>query len=259
VKALPLPQIDTGSHLRLEKWRILVAVSSQETLLPVASALAHQGCEVVIDRDSTAILNLSSNSAQLNPDLLILDTALPIIHGVDLCRILRYEQCHLPILIVSDQSSEMDRVIGLEAGADDYLVKPIGLRELVARCHALLRRAYPYRYEQQTLKKLEDHGHRPKNILSFGEITLYPESRQVLVQDHEIALSRREFFLLEFLVKHPYRNWSREQLLQQVWGNKRLHPKNIDIHINCLRQKLEVDPAKPRYLQTVKGIGYRLG
>jgi two-component system, OmpR family, phosphate regulon response regulator PhoB len=181
------------------------------------------------------------------PDLLILDTALPDMNGLDVCRQLRQQRYGLPILMTSTKSSELDRVVGLEVGADDYLIKPYGIRELVARCRALLRR------RQRPTAPAEA-------TLSFQDLVLYPDSCQVTRNGENLALSPKEFRLLELLMRHPRRVWNRDQLLERVWGQDFVgDTKTVDVHIRWLREKIELDPSQPQYIQTVRGFGYRLG
>jgi two-component system, OmpR family, phosphate regulon response regulator PhoB len=181
-------------------------------------------------------------------DLVILDLMLPYINGLDLCRLIRREGDSVPILILSAKGSEMDRVVGLEVGADDYLSKPFGMRELIARCRALLRRSR--------------HAQIPptESVLRYQEITLHLEECRVTVRGDEISFSPKEFRILELFMNYPRRVWSREQLLERIWGPDFMgDSKTVDVHIRWLREKLEADPSHPKYLQTVRGFGYRFG
>jgi two-component system, OmpR family, phosphate regulon response regulator PhoB len=181
-------------------------------------------------------------------DLIILDLMLPYISGLDLCRLIRREGNNVPILILSAKGSETDRVVGLEVGADDYLTKPFGMRELVARCRALLRRSRRV------------HLAPSESVLRYQDISLYIEECRVTVRSQEINLSPKEFRILELFMNHPRRVWSREQLLERIWGPDFMgDSKTVDVHIRWLREKLEDDPSHPRYLQTVRGFGYRFG
>jgi two-component system phosphate regulon response regulator PhoB len=181
------------------------------------------------------------------PDLLILDLMLPGVNGLDLCRYLRRQNFHLPILILSAKDSEMDRVVGLEVGADDYLTKPFSLRELVARCRALLRRS------SQAMTSSDE-------VLHYEDLCLYPSECRVSRAGEDLNLSPKEFRLLELFMRHPRRVWSREQLLEHIWGSDFMgDSKTVDVHIRWLREKLEFDPSKPQYILTVRGFGYRFG
>ncbi|MGB3756585.1 MAG: response regulator transcription factor, partial [Rivularia sp. (in: cyanobacteria)] len=172
---------------------------------------------------------------------------LPQINGLDICRLVRHQGNPVPILMLSAKGSETDRVLGLEVGADDYLSKPFSMRELVARCRALLRR-------QRLITTTEPP------VLNYKEITLYPQECRVLVRGEEVNLSPKEFRLLELFMSYTRRVWSREQLLDQVWGPDFVgDSKTVDVHIRWLREKLEQEPSRPEYIVTVRGFGYRFG
>jgi two-component system phosphate regulon response regulator PhoB len=172
---------------------------------------------------------------------------LPQINGLDICRLLRYHGNIIPILILSAKASETDRVLGLEVGADDYLTKPFSMRELVARCRALIRR--------QGFTSLA-----AAPVRKFRDVLLYTQECRVTVRDEEINLSPKEFRLLDLFMSYPRRVWSREQLIEQIWGPDFLgDTKTVDVHIRWLREKLEIDPSQPEYLITVRGFGYRFG
>jgi two-component system phosphate regulon response regulator PhoB len=214
-------------------------------------ALEGEGYSVTTASDGRDALTLLYN-ADPKPDkfpfdLIVLDLMLPQVNGLDLCRLLRHQGNPVPILILSAKGSETDRVLGLEVGADDYLTKPFSMRELVARCRALLRR--------QRLNYLP-----PSQTLQFGEITLYPQECRVIVRGEELTLSPKEYRLLELFMGYPRRVWSRDQLLDQVWGPDFIgDSKTVDVHIRWLREKIERDPSQPEYIITVRGFGYRLG
>ena len=154
----------------------------------------------------------------------------------------------MPILVLSAKGTETDRVVGLEIGADDYLSKPFGMRELVARCRALLRR-------QRGKASVEKD-----NVLRFEDIMLHPQECRVFLRGEEVNLSPKEFRILELFMSQPRRVWSRDQIIDQVWGHDFMGDnKTVDVHIRWIREKLEVDPSHPQYLKTVRGFGYRLG
>ncbi|MDX2242539.1 MAG: response regulator transcription factor [Leptolyngbyaceae cyanobacterium bins.302] len=258
-----LPSANTQPNWVNQSMCILIAGYSEQAQGEIATILRQEGYEVVTTQSGTKALELICDSAQSlstrQPDLMILDTALPDTDGLELCRILRQARCYLPILIVSDRGSESDRVAGLDSGADDYLVKPFGTRELIARCHALLRRSFPGQPQKPETKSMQELKEVQEQALSFEDILLYPDSCRVVVRGKEVALSPREFQLLKFLIAHPRRDWSRIQLLKGIWGKPSLNPKTVDVHIRWLRQKLEVDYKNPKYLQTIASVGYRLG
>ncbi len=191
----------------------------------------------------------SNRSTYAQIDLIILDLMLPQVNGLDLCRFVRRSGNNVPIIMLSAKGSETDRVVGLELGADDYLTKPFGMRELVARCRALLRRS------RQIHAPITEEA-----IVRYQEIALYLNECRVTVRDEEINLSPKEFKILEMFMNSPKRVWSREQLLERVWGADFMgDSKTVDVHIRWLREKIETDPSHPVYLQTVRGFGYRLG
>lgn len=185
---------------------------------------------------------------QLSPSLIVLDLRLPDITGLDVCRRLRQAGERLPILMLTARDEEMDKVLGLELGADDYVVKPYSLRELISRIRALLRRSYGELALPSTLPKV-----------SFGTITVDFERLLVTRSDQVVELTPIELRLLRVLVLKPGRPCRREQLIEEVWGygDDIGSDRTIDVHMRHLRQKLEDDPAQPRWLVTVRGAGYK--
>lgn len=182
-----------------------------------------------------------------SPHLILLDIRLPDINGFDLCRRLRAEGKRQPILMLTARDEEIDKILGLELGADDYVVKPFSLREVISRIRALLRRAYG---ELAAVKANEK--------ISFGDIVIDGERLQVTRQGQVVDLTPTEFRLLRYLVNHPNHAMSRSDLIQTVWGydSDIYNERTVDVHIRHLRQKLEPDPTNPRWLTTVRGIGY---
>jgi two-component system phosphate regulon response regulator PhoB len=184
-------------------------------------------------------------------DLVVMDLMLPGMNGLDLCRQLRQEPNPPLILVVSARDTETDRVLGLEVGADDYLVKPFGMRELVARCRALLRRNRSQ--EQAQAEQLHQ-------VLRHADLELFSGECRVTRGDQELKLSPKEYKLLELFLQQPKRVWSREQLIEAVWGIDYIgDSKTVDVHIRWLREKIELDPSNPAHLVTVRGFGYRFG
>jgi DNA-binding response OmpR family regulator len=182
-------------------------------------------------------------------DLLILDLMLPQVDGLDICRTLRNEQLFTPVLMLTARTSELDRVLGLEVGADDYLTKPFSVPELVARVNAMLRRAWQY----QSAPDRQDAA-----PLCFGALCIDPDRRLVTINGRNIELTAREFDLLWHFASHPERVFSRGQLLDSVWGYGHAgYEHTVNSHINRLRAKIETDPARPCYVITVWGVGYR--
>ncbi len=230
-----------------------ILVVEDEALIreTIELALTEEGFEVITAGDGRTAMDLfQSNGSFRMPDdlaLIILDLMLPNLNGLDICRVLRRQNNPIPILMLSAKGTETDRVVGLEVGADDYLTKPFGMRELIARCRALLRR------QQQT-----QPADGPK--LAFGQIALYPQECRVTISGDEINLSPKEFKLLELFMSYPKRVWSREQLLEKIWGHDFIgDSKTVDVHIRWLREKLEKDPSNPENLVTIRGFGYRFG
>ena len=184
-----------------------------------------------------------------DPHLILLDIRLPDISGFDVCRQLRAEGRRIPILMLTARDEEVDKVLGLELGADDYVVKPFGLRELTSRIRALLRRAYG---------GLSGAANAPDK-LRFGEVEIDLERLLVRRQGRLVNLTPTEFRLLRYMVAHPGRPTSRQALIEAVWGydSEIGYDRTVDVHVRHLRQKLEPDPAQPRYLITVRGVGYK--
>lgn len=248
--SLETPQAQTNSKLA-RKNRILMIEDEDLIRDMVVVALEEEGYEVHTTNNGRAALNMLQSSefsqAKFTPDLIILDLMLPEVNGLDICRLLRYQGDVTPILVISAKSSETDRVLGLEVGADDYLTKPFSMRELVARCRALLRRQS---YSNST----------PSSVQKYGDISLFSQECRVIVRGIEVNLSPKEFRLLELFMSYPRRVWSREQLIDRVWGEDFLgDTKTVDVHIRWLREKLEEEPSQPEYLITVRGFGYRFG
>lgn len=217
----------------------------------IVVSLQQEGYDVSVATDgrtaSQLLQDADPNRHEFPYDLIVLDLMLPQIHGLDICRWLRYQGNSIPILILSAKASETDRVLGLEIGADDYITKPFSMPELIARCRALLRR-------NQLTSQFQ------ASQLQYQDIVLLPEQCRVQVRGEEITVSPKEFKLLELFISSPKRVWSREQLIEHIWGVDFLgDTKTVDVHIRWLREKLEPDPSKPQYLVTVRGFGYRFG
>ena len=181
-------------------------------------------------------------------DLILLDLGLPKLDGLDVCRKLRQKDEVTPVLMLTARDAELDRVLGLEIGADDYLVKPFSIRELQARIKAILRR-------QQLLSRIQGENELP---LAFRDLEIHPGKRKVKIRDKQIELTAREFDLLLFLTAHPGQVYSREQLLDSVWGyTSDCFEHTINSNINRLRNKIEMSPSAPEYILTVRGVGYK--
>ena len=179
------------------------------------------------------------------PDLVVLDLMLPGVDGLEITRRLRAEG-ETPIIMLTSRSEETDRIVGLEMGADDYVVKPFSPQELVSRVRAVLRRAGNKAQTDQA------------EVLRFGPVQIDPGTRLVTIDGEEIVLTAKEFDLLWMLAGHPRQVFSRTQLLDRVWGETEyLDPSTVTVHVRRLREKIEPDPSAPAYIQTVWGVGYK--
>jgi DNA-binding response OmpR family regulator len=211
---------------------------------PLRRLLENEGFEVHhVDRGSLAI----SAAATLRPDLVLLDLGLPDMDGLDVCRELR-ARGDVPIIVISARADEVDKVVALEIGADDYVSKPFSPRELTARVKSVLRRARG---------QLESPAGGPGGVLRSGDLTVDMPAREARVADRLIPLTVREFDLLAFLMSHPRRVFRREELLDRVWGYTVGDTSTVTVHVRRLREKVERDPASPERIQTVWGVGYR--
>jgi len=190
---------------------------------------------------------------RLKPDLIVLDLMLPEIDGFEVCRILRKEMI-TPILMLTARDDEIDRVVGLEVGADDYLTKPFSMRELMARVKAQIRRSRLLR--EELAKSNETQKQHQK--LKFGNLIVNLTRREVLLDDEPLALKPQEYELLVFFAEHKGQMLSREFVLERVWGWDFIgDSRTVDVHVRWLRQKIEEDPGKPKRIVTVRGGGYR--
>jgi len=222
----------------------ILLVDDDPTLVEGLSySLKREGYEVAVAADGLRALECVREE---QPDLVILDIMLPQLDGFEVCRILRAAGAKVPILMLTAKTEEVDKVVGLELGADDYLTKPFGLRELVARIRALLRRA-------QMLKEAAQ-----EEVFHYGDLEINVSSRTVRRGDSLLELSPKEFDLLVFLIKNRGQVFSRDALLERVWGHDWVgDPRTVDVHIRWLREKIELDPANPRRILTVRGVGYK--
>lgn len=181
-------------------------------------------------------------------NLVILDLMLPDLDGIEICRALRNDRSYLPILMLTARSSEVDRVLGLEMGADDYLTKPFSIRELVARVKAIFRR----------MEVMSDSAKTAETLIQSNGLQINCEKHEVMLDGEPVSLTSKEFDLLAHFARHPGRVYRREQLLDQVWGyGYEGYEHTVNSHINRLRTKIERNPTKPRYILTVWGVGYK--
>lgn len=227
---------------------VLLAEDDPELSALVAGRLQEAGYVVgVVTTGSAAV----DEVARRTPDVLLLDVMLPEMDGLEVCRRVRAEHPLLYIIMLTARAEEIDRVVGLEVGADDYVTKPFSLQELVARVRAALRR----------MRLVEERGGsegKAEERLSFDALQIDPIRREVRRRDQTVHLTAREFDLLYFLASNPDRPFTRMQLLDRVWNIQyEGYDRTVDSHIQRLRAKIEDDPANPRYIRTVWGIGYK--
>jgi two-component system response regulator ResD len=226
-----------------DKQRILVVDDDPTISDVVARYLRGEGYDVDVALDGAEALE---SARARYPDLVVLDLMLPRVDGLEVCRQLR-TQGAVPIIMLTAKGEETDKLVGLSLGADDYMTKPFSPKELVARVKAVLRRsAFPIGYEGKTLR--------------FHNLSINPRTRQVKVSGRDVDLTAKEFDLLWFLAQRPQQVFSREQLLNDVWDYLYAgDTSTVTVHIRRLREKIEADPARPRYILTVWGVGYKFG
>ena len=218
--------------------RVLLVEDDASIAVPLAKGLTREGLEVERLVRGTAVLERISDGPA--PDIVLLDLGLPDVDGFEVCRRLRAAS-DVPIIVVTARAEEVDRVIGLELGADDYIVKPFGFRELLARIRAVTRRRAPRTVDSTPLR--------------VGSLSIDPRTREVRVGDREITLTPKEFDLLALLAEDPGAVWSRGRILESVWDPHWYGPtKTLDVHVASLRKKL----GDPRWIETVRGVGFRL-
>jgi len=222
---------------------ILVVEDEESFVEALTVGLKREGFRVRIARDGVEALELFD---LVQPDLVLLDVMLPRISGVDVCREIR-TRSKVPIIMVTAKSSEIDTVVGLEVGADDYVSKPYRLRELVARMRAALRRA-----------PRSDEAPASPDMLEVGDVRLDPGRHEVFVRDQPVTMPLKEFELLSFLLDNAGRVLTREVLIDRIWGADYVgDTKTLDVHIKRLRAKVELDPSKPHRIVTIRGLGYK--
>jgi DNA-binding response OmpR family regulator len=227
----------TGEH-------ILVVDDEPSIVEVVGLYLKREGYRVTVARDGHTALEAVRRE---RPDLIVLDLMLPKVDGLEITRRLRGQgDIPIPIIMLTAKGEEVDRILGLEMGADDYVVKPFSPQELVSRVKAVLRRV-------TATATLGD-----QRMLTFGPLVIDPRNHTVTVEGQECGLTGREFDLLFFLARHPRQVFTRAQLLDQVWGYEYYgDASTVTVHVRRLREKIEKDPSEPRWVQTVWGVGYR--
>ncbi len=206
--------------------------------------LVDLGCKVIKAYDGKEGLNFALNEPL---DLIVLDIMLPNLDGLEICKEVRKQEIYTPVLMLTSKSEELDKVLGLEVGADDYLTKPFGIREFIARVKAIFRRV------QAIHKEIEN-----ENDLKIGNLYIEVSKRKVTLNGERIELTPKEFDLLHLLASHPGKTYTREQLLNILWGYQyNGYEHTVNSHINRLRSKIEKDLSNPSYILTSWGVGYR--
>lgn len=222
---------------------ILLIDDERKITDPLKASFERDGYQVAIAADGHTGLSLALVN---KPDVIVLDVMMPGLDGWKVCRAIREHNNHAPIIMLTALGDSTDRIKGLESGADDYLVKPFGYKELEAHVRAMLRRVQL------------DKGDAPVQRLSAGDIVLDMQARTVTKDGHEIPMRQKEFDILALLMANAGTVVSRERLFDEIWGTDWLgDTRTLDVHMSWLRAKLEDNPAEPQYLQTVRGVGYR--
>ncbi len=223
------------------KTRILIVEDEPAMVAGLRDNFEYEGYEVISAGDGVAGLERALAD---DPDLVVLDVMMPRMSGLDVCKQLKTRKPSLPIIMLTARGQEIDKVVGLELGADDYVTKPFSIRELMARVKAVLRRASPQP--------------APVEIYRFSDIEVNIRSNEVLRAGKPVELSAKEFALLAYFVAHPVETLSRDRLLDAVWGYENYpNTRTVDTHIVHLRQKLEANPEEPRFILTIHGSGYK--
>jgi len=233
--------------------KILVVDDEVSLLETLEYNLKKQGYEVETASDGPNALALARS---MRPDLVVLDLMLPGMDGFEVCREIRKDMS-MPVLMLTARDDEIDRVVGLEVGADDYLTKPFSMRELMARVKALLRRVRIIR-EELTASAQTTEVSSPATLLQFGPLAINLAKHEVRLNDQPLALKPKEYELLVYLAQHKGNVLSRDHILENVWGwNFTGDSRTVDVHVRWLREKIEENPSNPVRLITVRGVGYR--
>jgi two-component system response regulator RegX3 len=221
---------------------VLIVEDEESYIEALEVGLKREGFVTKVARDGPDALLLFQ---VVQPDLVLLDLMLPGMSGVDVCRQIRLTS-RTPVIMVTAKDTELDTVVGLEVGADDYVTKPYGLRELVARMRAVLRRAPA------------GVGNADGQMIEIGDVRIDGARREVTVRGQVVALPRKEYEVLDLLMQHAGRVLTREQLIDEVWGADYVgDTKTLDVHVKRIRSKIEADPGQPTRLTTIRGVGYR--
>lgn len=240
----------------MSNYHILVVEDDVTLLEMLEYNLDRQGYDVLKTTDGTAGLRLAREK---QPDLVILDVMLPGMDGFEVCRALRRE-LSVPILMLTARTEEIDKIVGLEMGADDYITKPFSMRELLARVKAQLRRIELIREDLAVEQNGSETAPAAKKtaVLTFGNLSIDENRREISIDDEPVRLKPKEFDLLLFLARHQGIALSRDLILERVWGwSYDGNSRTVDVHVRWLREKIEPDPRHARRIVTVRGIGYR--
>ena len=222
---------------------VLVVEDEESFVDALTVGLRREGFRVEVARDGAQALEVFPH---VRPDLVLLDVMLPRVSGIDVCRQLR-KSSTVPIIMVTAKGAEIDTVVGLEVGADDYVTKPYRMRELVARMRAVLRRA-----------PNDTAGELSLGAVTVGDVSLDPEQHQVVIRGETVAMPLKEFELLHLLLANAGRVLARETLIDRVWGSDYVgDTKTLDVHVKRLRSKVEHDPGNPTRIVTIRGLGYK--
>jgi two-component system response regulator RegX3 len=228
----------------MTRFTVLVVEDEESFIDALSIGLDKEGFRVEVARDGLEAL---AKFDAVHPDIVLLDVMLPRMSGIDVCRQLR-KSSRVPIIMVTAKAAEIDTVVGLEVGADDYISKPYRLRELVARMRAVLRRS------PSTVDELGDFD----GAIVIGDVVLDPDQHRVTVRSAEVPMPLKEFELLHVLMANAGRVVSRESLIDRVWGSDYVgDTKTLDVHVKRLRTKIEVDPSNPTSIVTIRGLGYK--
>ncbi len=232
---------------------VLLAEDEESFVDALVIGLGREGFQVTVARDGSEALRLFDET---EPDLVLLDLMLPKMSGIDVCRTIR-SRSSVPIIMVTAKAAEIDTVVGLEVGADDYVAKPYRLRELVARIRAVMRRGTG----GGRAAAGGDDRHAPEHEEGWweaGNVRVDLDTRRVFVRGEEVHLRRKEFELLSLLVENAGRVLTRDVLIDRVWGSDYIgDTKTLDVHVKRLRSRIEADPSRPVLITTVRGVGYR--
>ena len=226
--------------------KILVVEDEENILEAIKYSLTSEGFDVYGAEDGEKGLEMAR---ELVPDLVLLDVMLPKIDGFEVCRMLRKDM-DLPVFMLSAKAEEIDRVVGLEIGADDYITKPFSMRELVVRVRNSLRR--------RSLASSENNSSDSKEIIKAGDLEIDLTSHVIKLSGENLEMKPREFDLLVMLASSKGRAFTRDQILERLWGHEYIGDiRTVDVHVRWIREKIEVDPGKPSRIVTIRGVGYR--